>query len=157
MLFRSGLPAYLRYVPRSLVYWSLVLVQKLPYWLSYRMIKLFSSATVHQISSVNIDLFQGVLAADPETNAFFFNALKSPLDDKFVNGLKRNQCTILRGRFDDIAVKRDAANWVQNVGATYIELDQSGHTPMIEQSREFARVIEDLVDRSLNQGSGSKM
>jgi pimeloyl-ACP methyl ester carboxylesterase len=142
----DGLPLLLRVLPVSLLLRpALWLLRSLRQDWRQPIINLFAKYTVHNWTRPVTEISYGVLHADPATAQGMFNALKQPIQHSAANCLARHKCVLLRGEFDRIVSRSSMTGWAGNICAKYVELPNSGHTPMIEEPERYARAIRELM------------
>jgi pimeloyl-ACP methyl ester carboxylesterase len=142
----AGLPISMRIAPSSFfLARGLKYLGKIPPTLRDRLIRWSSAITMHDLNNFGPEIIRGVLSADPETAEILFDELKKPVPTTLSDALSRNRCIFLRGSFDRVAGETATKEWAARVGASYVELTRSAHTPMIEEPHEYAQAIRAIM------------
>src|SRR5712672_109509 len=138
----DGIPLLLRVLPVSFFLKpTLRIFRALPISWSRPIINLFARYLVHDWVDSGHEISNGVLQSDPTTAQKLFIALKKPTPSRTICALAQHKCILLRGKFDWIVSRATLCCWAGRINATYLELSNSGHTPPIEEPREYADVI----------------
>lgn len=145
----DGIPLLLRILPVSLLLKpALEIFGALPVSLSRPLINLFARYTVYRSVAGANEISAGVLQSNPATAQKLFTALKEPTPRETVSSLTRSKCILLRGKFDRVASHSALSCWADRIGAAYLELPESGHTPALEQPEQYAEAIRSLLVES---------
>lgn len=142
----DGIPLLLRVLPVSLLLKpGLVILGTLPVALSRPLINLFARYTVYRWVAGANEISTGVLQSDPTTAQKLFVALKEPTPRETISSLVQCRCVLLRGKFDRVVSHSNLSRWADTIGATYLELPESGHTPALEQPEQYVQAIRGLL------------
>ena len=142
----DGIPLLLRVLPVSLFLKpALDILGALPASLSRPLVNLFARYTVYRWIVGASEISTGVLQSDPTTAQKLFVALKEPTPRETVSSLAQCKCVLLRGKFDRVVSHSSLARWADTIGAKYLELPESGHTPALEQPEQYAEAIRSLL------------
>lgn len=130
----DGLPRPLCvFANRGMIAWILERLKKLPAPLSKTIIKLLSIGTVRRLRNVSPIIIRAALQADPRTAEKLFSDLCTyrHKDESFSNR-QIGSSIILRGQKDRIVSECTARRSALRIDATYVEVPEVGHTPMVE-------------------------
>ncbi|MFQ5676115.1 MAG: alpha/beta fold hydrolase [bacterium] len=141
-----GLPVFFRFfLFKGIIGYNLRMLKKMGHF-SESLIKFWSFLTLKNANSINQVLLQSVRAADPETAARLFRQFVHRTDID----LNQVQCNlpivVIRGEFDRIISKRNSIRLSRALDSQHLEIPNAGHTPMIENTSEYAAALLALLN-----------
>jgi len=83
-------------------------------------------------------LIEAFKLADPESAVALFDAISEPMTETALTDIS---ATVIRGKHDRIVTRDSSENLAILLGADYIEIEGSGHTPMIEKPKKLIQII----------------
>lgn len=141
----SGIPSLSKLAAHPKLFsLSLSALRLLPSKIASRFIILGSFITVQNYKDIDEAFIDGVLEADPKTTSLL---LKGICETRFdlVTYPDNLQIMIVRGERDKIASRKGLEQLAHHLRASYHELKNSGHTPMLESPQEFNRLVGNLL------------
>ena len=128
----------------KLFYLSLSTLRLLPKKLASRLIAYGAFVTVQRREDVDDAFIEGVLEADPKTAALLLKSIcETRLDS--ITSPAGVRIVIVRGERDRVASRQSLQRAALQLQATYFEIKQSGHTPMLESPSEYNQIVLDLL------------
>jgi pimeloyl-ACP methyl ester carboxylesterase len=128
----------------KLLYLTLSGLRMLPKRIASKLIIYGSFVTVLRPKDVDEALIEGVLEADPKTAAELLKSIcETRLDS--VSCPERVRIVVVRGERDRIASRQSLEKLALALQASYYEINQSGHTPMLESPTDYNRIVLDLL------------
>jgi pimeloyl-ACP methyl ester carboxylesterase len=140
----DGLPGYISAAKNlSVIEGGLSAVGALPVWLSKRLLRILSLGTVHRFEDISDDLVESVLQADPMTSQRIFKDMAEysfMCRDQKMREIVLNM-VVLRGEWDRVTSESNARRLADEIGGSYREIPNVGHTPMIENPHKYAHFV----------------
>ncbi|MFC1619428.1 alpha/beta fold hydrolase [Candidatus Neomarinimicrobiota bacterium] len=144
----EGLPIALRILRlRGLVSTALYSLQRLPNQVSHRLIRLLSRYTFKNTKHIDSSIINGALSVDPKTAEMLFRHLCQLKKIRNRIPVQKTGITtvIVRGEGDRVVSKESSIRLAKDVGATFFEIPDAGHTPMLENVDSYIKSITNII------------
>lgn len=142
----NGLPRLLHFFKNNkLISSSLNSIKYIPPSISSIVIKYLSLFTVNRLKNVDRSIIEGVKKADPLTAELIFQELCSPVKNDLIKIDKEIKTAVVRGEKDRVVSKESAMRLINETNAQYIEIKNTGHTPMLEAVRQYVEAIMSII------------
>ncbi len=126
---------------RGLVSNSLRVFRRAPEFIITLAPTLFSLSALRHLKHIDTDVLKAALSSDPESVESIITELFRPFELEKIQAPREIKSVIVRGKDDRIVSRSSAVELSNALGANLIELSKVGHTPMLENPREYAQAI----------------
>lgn len=147
-----GLPHPLRALGApGLISSSLQLLRVAPKALSASVCRLLALGTVHRLKDVHPTQIAAILSSDPVTAERLFRELVRFRGISPARLPMRTRGVVLRGAHDRVVSRAASQELASALGASFIEIEGVGHTPMLEAPSRYAAILHDLLSGKESQ------
>lgn len=146
-LMLSGCPVYgiplLLHLGRvnGLVSILLKALRMFPAYLSTRLIKILALGTINKFEDIDYLIVEDVLRADPKTAEILLKEIIHYKIPYFDQSDRQFSIGIVRGEKDRIVSRETSVRLAKMLGASYYEIHDAAHMPMLENVSEYMKIL----------------
>lgn len=147
----DGLPVLLRYSRKITPLQYLInRFKTVPEDIAHAIIRYGNHFTMHNRTVELGPLISGLRQADSDFSVRLFDNLMSPYEPRKIQNPENIPVTVLRGRHDKIVSAKSSRQLAHLLDASYKEIPDSGHTPMLENPQALLSIIYDILESKKN-------
>jgi len=147
----DGLPAFVHRLRKTIPLKLLIDSFKVfPIGITQAMIRYGNHFTMHNRTVELGPLISGLRQADSDFSVRLFDDLMSPYEPRKIQNPENIPVTVLRGRHDKIVSAKSSRQLAHLLDASYKEIPDSGHTPMLENPQALLSIIYDILESKKN-------
>lgn len=124
------------------------MVRALPAEISLQTIRPLAGLTFHELDAVDHSVLSGIVKSHPTTADQLYSEMLA--EDNWLEDVDEDigpDVISMRGEHDHIVPRNSAVRLAEEVGGNYCEVAGSGHTPMLEDPKQYATILERELPR----------